>query len=84
MRQILVNHVNLDLCEEVGKITCPVLLLWGTEDEAVSYEQGKKLERLLLDAGLVTYEGCSHYAYIERLGQTIQVVHSFLKSEGEL
>ncbi|MBE6160534.1 MAG: alpha/beta hydrolase [Lactobacillales bacterium] len=78
MRQILVEHVNLDITEEVKKIKCPTLILWGTLDDAVPLERAYELENLISDAGVVVYEGCTHYAYLERLGQTINVLKSFL------
>ena len=78
MRNILVGHVNLDIKEDIKKIKCPTLLIWGTNDEAVSIERAYELEKLIKDAGLVVYEGCTHYAYLERLGQTISVLKSFL------
>ena len=81
MRKILVNHVNLDLTEEVKNINVPTLLIWGTNDEAVSIEDAKILEKLIPNAGLVEYEGCTHYAYLERLGQTINVLKSFIGSD---
>lgn len=77
MRNILVGHVNLDITEDVKKIKCPTLLIWGTNDEAVSIERGYQLEKIIRDAGIVVYEGCTHYAYLERLGQTINVLRSF-------
>ena len=81
MRKILVNHVNLDLTEKVGKIKCPTLLIWGTNDTEVSIEDGYELEKLIPNAGLVVYDGCTHYAYIERLNQTIRVLDSFIGSD---
>lgn len=78
MRDILVGHVNLEITEDVKKIKCPTLLIWGTNDTAVSIERGYELEKLIKDAGIVVYEGCTHYAYLERLGQTINVLRSFL------
>ena len=78
MRKILVKHVNTDLTDEVKNIKCPTVLVWGTNDEAVSYEDALELEKLIPNAGLVTYEGCTHYAYLERLHQTINVINSFL------
>ncbi len=80
MRKILVNTVNLDITEEVKKIKCPTLIVWGTYDEAVPLEDAYELEKLIKGSGLVVYEGCSHYAYLERLGQTINVLNSFLES----
>ena len=78
MRDILVNTVNLDMTEDVKKITCPTLLIWGTMDKAVSINDAYELEKLIKDCGLVTYEGCSHYAYLERFDQTIRVLRSFI------
>ncbi len=81
MRNILVKHVNLDLKDKLKNIKCPTLLIWGTNDEAVDYDDALKLEKLIPDAGLVTYEGCTHYAYLERLNQTLNVLESFIGSD---
>ncbi len=78
MRNVLVKHVNLDLTPEVKKIKCPTLLIWGTKDFEVPYEDAILLEKLIPDCGLVTYDGCSHYAYLEKLNQTISVLRSFI------
>lgn len=80
MREILVNTVNLDITEEVKKIKCSTLIIWGTLDEAVPVERAYELEKLIKDAGVVIYDGCTHYAYLERLQQTINVVRIFLES----
>lgn len=78
MRKIMVEHVNLDIEDEVKKIKCPTLMIWGTMDQEVPVERAYELEKLIEDAGVVTYEGCSHYAYLERLEQTINVLKSFI------
>lgn len=81
MREILVNTVNLDITEEVKRINCPTLIIWGTLDEAVPVERAYELEQLIPDSGVVIYEGCTHYAYLERLEQTLSVLSVFLKEE---
>ena len=78
MREILVNHVNLDITEEVKKINVPLLIVWGTNDQAVPIEDAYELEKLVKGSGLVVYDNCTHYAYLENLGQTINVLKSFL------
>lgn len=78
MREILVNTVNLDITEEVKKIKCPTLIIWGTLDEAVPLKRAYELEELIDDAGVVVYDNCTHYAYLERLNQTINVLWNFL------
>lgn len=81
MRNILVKHINQDLVDDLPNIKIPVLLVWGTNDTAVSYEDAKKLEKILPNAGLVTYEGATHYAYLERLHQTVMIINSFIGSD---
>ena len=81
MRKILVEHVNLDITEDVKKITCPTLIVWGTEDKEVPIERAYELEKLIKDSGVVVYENCTHYAYLERINQTIMVLKSFLGGE---
>ena len=78
MRETLVNSVNTDLTEDMKKIKVPTLIIWGTNDDAVPLEDAYDLEKLIKDAGVVEYEGCTHYAYLERLQQTINVLKNFL------
>lgn len=78
MREILVETVNYDIRSEVTKIKCPTLFIWGTNDEAVNISGAYELEKLIKDAGVVEYQNCTHYAYLERLGQTISVMKNFI------
>lgn len=79
MRGVLVKSVNLDLTEDVKKIKCPTLLVWGTNDTAVPINRAYELEKLISDAGVVKYYGATHYAYLERLNHLITVMDSFFK-----
>lgn len=79
MREILVEHVNYDLTESAKKIKAPTLIIWGTNDQAVDYHDAYELEKLIDNAGVVIYENCTHYAYLENLKQTINVLNSFLR-----
>ena len=79
MREILVNHVNQDIVEDVKKITCPTLIIWGDMDTEVDVDDAYELENLISDAGVIVYDGCTHYAYLERLNQTISILDSFIR-----
>ncbi len=79
MRDILVKHVNTDLSEAAQKIQCPTFIIWGDKDEAVPVADAYELERLIPDSGLTVYNGCTHYAYLERLTQTNSIIKSFIK-----
>ena len=80
MREVLVNAVNQDIREDVKNIQTDTLLIWGDQDKAVSIESAHELDELLPNSGLVVFPGCTHYAYLENLGQTVAVMRSFLES----
>ena len=79
MRDILVKHVNTDLTENAKKIKCPTIIIWGTNDQAVPIEDAYELEKLIQDSAVIKYDGCTHYAYLERLGQTVAIIKNFIK-----
>ena len=79
MKKVLVNTVNEDLSEDAKKINVPVILIYGNLDAEVPAEDTKEYERLIPDCGLILYEGCTHYAYLERLKQTINIMKNFIK-----
>ena len=81
MRKILVEHVNLDITEDVKKIKCPTIIVWGTMDQEVPIERAYELEKLINDSAVIPYEGCSHYAYLERINQTIKILKNFIGGE---
>ena len=79
MKQVLVRVVNEDLSNDAKKIKVPVILIYGNLDSEVPEEDTKEYERLIEDCGLILYEGCTHYAYLERLNQTINIIRNFIK-----
>ncbi len=78
MRRVLVNTVNEDLTEYLKQVKVPTIIIWGSNDTAVSIEDARYAEEIMEDAGLIVYEGCTHYAYLERLDQTINILKEFL------
>ena len=79
MRQILVNTVNEDLTEQAKKINCSALLIWGDRDTEAPLEEAQELESIMKDAGLVVYNGGSHYTYLEFINPVCNVIKTFIK-----
>lgn len=77
MRGVLVQSVNLDISEDAKNIKCPTLLIWGSMDTAVPVSRAYELEKLIPDAGVIVYEGATHYAYLERLSAVRKVLDHF-------
>lgn len=79
MRGTLVKVVNENLTEDAKKIKAPTIILFGTLDSEVPLSEAEALEKLIPNAGLIVYEGGTHYAYLERLNQTIAILKEFFK-----
>lgn len=79
MRRVMSTSVNQDLRHLMPSIKAPTLLIWGEKDTATPLRDARTMERLIPDAGLVCYEGCGHYSFLDRPGQTTAVIKSFLK-----
>lgn len=78
MREILVNTVNEDLSDSARKIDCSTLLIWGDCDTEAPLEEAQELEKIMKDAGLVVYEGGTHYAYLEFINPVCNVIKTFI------
>ena len=80
MRKVLTSTINTDLTNQVSKINCPTLIVWGSDDLAVPLRKAYELEKLIKDAAVIVYQGASHYAYLENINQTINIIKSFVES----
>ncbi len=79
MKKVLVNTVSENLLEDAKSIICPTILIYGTNDTEVPLEDAKILEKEIKDSGLIIYNNCAHYAYLERLNQTISIIDNFIR-----
>lgn len=80
MRAILSKVVNEDLCHVMPQIKAPTLLIWGENDTATPLADAKKMEKLIPDAGLVSFPGCGHYSFLDNPAGFAAVMRSFLNS----
>lgn len=80
MRAILSKVVNEDLTARLPEIAVPTLLIWGENDTATPIADARKMERMIPDAGLVSFPGCGHYSFLDNPSQFHAVLNSFLCS----
>ena len=80
MRRTFVKVVNQDLSGHLSSVQSPTLLVWGSEDTATPLWFGQLMEKEIPDAGLVVYEGCGHFAYLERAADFAHVVSHFFQN----
>ena len=79
MRAVMSRCVNEDLKEVMPSIKSPVLLIWGEEDTATPLADAKTMEKLIPDAGLVSFPGCGHYSFLDNPFGFKAVVREFFK-----
>ena len=78
LRNILVKVVNENLKSILKNIDNPCLLIWGEYDSEVSYNQMKGMEKRLIDAGLIVFENCTHFAHLENMQRFFIILKEFL------
>ena len=80
LRATLVKVVNDDLRPLLPKIGAPTLLIWGTLDEETPIADGRLMERLIPDAGLVEFVGAGHFSYLDQPEQFCRIVTHFVEN----
>ncbi|MBI5957250.1 MAG: alpha/beta hydrolase [Chloroflexi bacterium] len=80
LRETFLRVIEEDLSAFARRIQAPTLLIWGDQDADTPLWQGRQLEQLIPDAGLVIYQGAGHFSYLERLDDYVRVVDHFLSN----
>ncbi|MDR2136811.1 MAG: alpha/beta hydrolase [Synergistaceae bacterium] len=80
MRECLVKTVNEDLTPFLSSIPYPTLLVWGENDRETPLNDGKIMERLIPDAGLVELKNAGHYSFLDQPLIFGRVLDSFFAS----
>jgi len=70
--------MDYDFREEVGKIGCPTLIVWGEEDRVVPAEAAEHYERLIPNARKVLMADTGHVPMIERPATFNALLDDFL------
>jgi pimeloyl-ACP methyl ester carboxylesterase len=82
MRKTFSKLVSEDLLPVLGDIQAPTLLIWGSADTETPLWMGQQMEKNIPDAGLVIFEGRSHFAFLEEWRRFVVIAQKFLL-EGE-
>lgn len=77
MKATMSKLLAVDLLDVLPCIKVPTLLIWGEDDTATPLSDGRKMEKLIPDAGLAVLPG-GHWAFMERLPHTMRILDSFL------
>lgn len=81
MRGVLSKCVNEDLKHVMNYIKAPTLLIWGENDTATPLRDAKIMQKLIPDAGLVSFEECGHYSFLDNPIGFKAVLREFFKDQ---
>lgn len=81
MRDVMSRCVNEDLKDIMPRVGVPTLLVWGEADTATPISDARTMERLIPDAGLVSFPGCGHYSFLDNPMGFRAVTREFFKNE---
>ena len=73
--------LNEDLRHLLPDIKCPVLLVWGNDDTTTPLTDAQIMEKLIPNAGLVSFPYCGHFSFIDNLTNFRAVLKEYLKGE---
>lgn len=77
MRQCLVKAVNEDLTPLLDGIPWECLLVWGDKDTATPMRDAHIMEERIKNSGLVVFQGCGHYSFLEDPERFRSVIRAF-------
>lgn len=77
LRDTFLRVIEQDLTEFATRVQAPTVLIWGSQDTDTPLWQGRKLEQLIPDAGLIVFQGAGHFSYLERLPDYVRIVDHF-------
>lgn len=81
LKETMKTILNEDLTNLLPNIKAPTLIIWGTLDKATPLSDALKMEKLIPNAGLVKYEGGTHFAYLENIQNVNIVLNEFFKQD---
>jgi len=81
LKPILSRIAREDLTQDLKKIKCPVLLLWGESDNQTPLWMAKKMTKLIKNSQLIVLPSIDHYSILS-LGshQIVYQIKRFLRS----
>jgi pimeloyl-ACP methyl ester carboxylesterase len=81
LRPILIRVVRQDLTESAKAVSCPTMLIYGTDDTETPPEIGERLHALIPDSELAILQGFNHLSILtEGRHQVALRIRKFLET----
>ncbi|MFT7624208.1 MAG: 4,5:9,10-diseco-3-hydroxy-5,9,17-trioxoandrosta-1(10),2-diene-4-oate hydrolase [Myxococcota bacterium] len=68
-----------NISDRLGEITCPVLGLWGADDQFCPVSGATTLARSIADCSVTIFSRCGHWVMVEKQAEFDRLVGTFLQ-----
>lgn len=66
MKGTMTKVIKEDLRKYIKKIKNETLIIWGKDDKETPYQDALYMNKKIVNSGLVTFDNCGHFPYIEK------------------
>ena len=78
MKDTFVRTVNHYVVDQLPSVKCPVVVFWGSNDDAITRRQMEILVLELPDAGLFVLENAGHFGYLDQPDPIVSTIQAML------
>lgn len=78
MRKIFVKTVSQDLSDEMKKVTCPTLIIWGENDLVLPLAQAKIIKSLIKNSILRIVWGGDHWPHLSKPKEFLEILNEYI------
>lgn len=78
-RRTFRNIVSRDISNDLVRVSCLTLLVWGNEDKDAPLWQGERMHKLIPHSNLLVFMDAGHFPYLDQTDRFEEAVREFLK-----
>lgn len=79
LKQTFINIVGEDLTEEMKSVSCPTLIIFGSQDKDTPVKYGQKMNMLIRNSQLEIVEGAGHFSFLDKPKEFLETLTNFIK-----
>lgn len=76
MKQTMTNVINVDLKNDIKKLNCKTIVLWGYYDKVTPYKDALYINKHLKGSRLITFYKSGHFPYLDEENKTVSAIIS--------
>ena len=78
LQKTFVSVVNEDLSEDMNKISCPTLIIYGENDVDTPVEFGKKMHSIIRNSQFIILPGSGHFSFLDQPEEFVKILKEFV------